>query len=214
MSVDDRLRAGFEANALDFLPEGEARLTQVRSRLRRRRTLQASAAAVAAAAAVAVVAAVGSDTPSTQRPDQIEQPTPTTGATTTEAVAAPGIPDSKWTRVLTRAQAESAGISEANIVEQMGADDRMPLTFQFQAGSYSIFVTNDEGIDELGDPGSVEYDAPGSLTITSESPGCPGCQEHLTWEIRGDRLILELAPDERMPRLDKFIVLGEWRRAD
>lgn len=214
MSVEDRLRAGFEANALDFLPTGEERLTQVHSRLRRRRALQASAAVVASAAAVAVVAALGSSNPSSQRPDYVDRPTSTASSTPTEAVDVPGIPDSSWTKVLTRAQAERAGLSEAKIVEHLGADDLMPLTFQFQADSYSILITNDEGVVEVGDPGSVEYVAPGRLVLTSDSPGCPGCQQQLTWQIRGDRLILGEAPGEQLPRLEALVVLGNWRESD
>ncbi len=214
MPVDDRLRAGLEANALDFLPQGEERLTQVRARLRRRRALQVSAATMAAAAVVAVGAALGTGDPSSQRQDPVEPPAPTTGPTLTESAGAAGIPDSTWTRVLTRAQAEDAGIPEADIVEQLGADDRMPLTFRFLGDSWSILVTNEQGIDEGGDSGTADYVAPGRVVLTSDSPGCPGCIQRLTWRIRGDRLVLDRAPGEQLPRLEEFILLGEWSRAD
>jgi len=157
---------------------------------------------------------LGGGNPSSREPEEVDRPTPTASGTTTEVAGISGIPDSSWTRVLTRAQAERAGISEANIVEHVGTDDRMPLTFQLLSDSYSLLVSNDEGVDELGDPGSVEYPAPRRLVLTSDSPGCPGCREELTWDIRGDRLTLRLAPGENMPRLDAFIWLGDWRRAD
>ena len=44
--------------------------------------------------------------------------------------------------------------------------------------------------------------------MTSEAPGCPGCEYGLTWEIRGNRLILGLAPGESLPRVDGFHMLG------
>ncbi len=214
MSVDDRLRAGFQANALDFLPEGEDRLAEVHVRLRRRRALQASGAALAVAAAIVVVAVIGNSAPSSLRPEEIERPTPTATESPTEAVEIAGIPDSTWTRVLTRTQAERAGIPEADIVEQLAADDRVPLTFQFLGGSWSILVTNDQGIDEGGDSGTAEYIAPGRVVLTSDSPGCPGCIQRLTWQIRGDTLTLDQAPGEHLPQLDAFIVLGDWGRAE
>ena len=105
MSVDDRLRAGLEANAVDFLPEGEARLAQVHTRLRRRRALQGSAAVASVAAAVAVIAVVSSSRPPADREEPVPQPTPTV---TTSAYDGPRIPDSSWSRVLTRADAERA----------------------------------------------------------------------------------------------------------
>ena len=211
MSVDDRLRAGLEANAVDFLPEGEARLAQVHTRLRRRRAFQGSAAVASVAAAVAVIAVVSSSRPAADREEPVPQPTPTV---TTSAYDGPRIPDSSWSRVLTRADAERAKLSEADIVRYLGADGRLPLTFQFETDAWSLLVTNDEGVAEVGDFGPLVYDAPGRLTMTSEAPGCPGCEYGLTWEIRGNRLILGLAPGESLPRADGFHMLGSWRRSD
>ena len=74
MSVEDRLRAGLEANARAFVPEGEARLVQVHTRLRRRRALQGSVAVASVAAAVALIAVVSSSRPPADR----EEPVPAT----------------------------------------------------------------------------------------------------------------------------------------
>lgn len=211
MSVDDRLRAGLEANARDFLPEGEARLGQVHTRVRRRRAFQGAAAIGSVAAAIAVIAVLASSPSPVDREEPVPQPTPTV---TTTAPSGPRIPDSSWTKTLTRAQAERAGLPEDFIAEQLGADDLLPLTFKFESDDWSILNTNDQGFTEVGDFGTLVYEAPGRLTTTSESPGCPGCQAKLTWEIRGNRLLLALAPGADMPPVDRFIVLDTWHRSE
>jgi hypothetical protein len=209
MSLDDRVRAGLEANAVDFLPEFEARLARVHARLRRRRALQASTVVASVAAAVAVVAIVGSPRLLTDREEPVPQPT-----VTTTAPSEPRIPDSSWSRTLTEADADRAGIPPGNpLLEEFGADKRLPLTFQFQDDAFSILVTNDQGFSEVGDFGSVRYDAPGRLTATSDSPGCPACEYRLIWEIRGDRLILGSVPGADLPRVERFVMLGVWRRS-
>ena len=63
------------------------------------------------------------------------QPTPTV---TTSAYDGPRIPDSTWSRVLTRADAERASFPEADIVRYLGADGRLPLTFQFETDAWSL----------------------------------------------------------------------------
>lgn len=209
MSLDDRVRAGLEANAVDFLPEGEARLARVHARLRRRRALQASAVVASVAAAVTVVAIVGSPRPAPDRDEPVPQPT-----VTTTASSAPRIPDSTWSRSLTEADADRAGIPSGNpLFEEFGADNRLPLTFQFQGDAFSILITNDQGFSEVGDFGTLRYDSPGRLTARSDSPGCPACEYRLTWEIRGDRLVLDSAPGADLPRVERFVMLGDWRRS-
>ena len=212
MSVDDRLRTGFEANALDFLPEGEARLARLHTRLRRRRALQGTAAVASVAAAVAVIAVVSSSRPPTDRQEPVPQPTQTV---TTTAPSGPRIPDSSWSRTLTPADADRAGIPKGHpVLRDFGADGRLPLTFQFQDDAFSILVTNDEGVAEGGDSGTLVYDAPGRLTLTSDAPGCPGCEYHLAWEIRGNRLVLDTAPGADLTREERFVMLGTWRRSE
>jgi hypothetical protein len=206
MSLDDRVRAGLEANAVDFLPEGEARLAQVHARLRRRRALEASAVVSSVAAVVALIAIV-SPRYVTDREEPVPQPT-----VTTTAPIEPRIPDSSWSRTLTEADADRAGIPPRNpLFAEFGADNRLPLTFQFQGDAFSILVTNDQGFSEVGDFGTVSYDSPGRLTARSDSPGCPACEYRLTWEIRGDRLVLDSAPGADLPRVERFVMLGDWR---
>jgi hypothetical protein len=215
MSLDDRLRAGLEANAVDFLPEGEARLAQVHVRLRRRRALQSWAAVGSVAAAVAItVAVLGTSRPSNDRPEPVPQPTQTPTSTQT-AYDGPRIPNSTWTKEVTRADARAAGISDQNpFIRDFGADGVLPLTLKYEADSYSVLVTNDQGSSEVGDFGTLVYDAPGRLTMTSGSPGCPGCEYPVTWEIRGDRLVLAAAPGASIPKVDGFVLLDTWLGSD
>jgi hypothetical protein len=210
MSVDERLRNGLEANALAFRPEGETRLADLHRRLRRRRVLLVTAGATAAAAAVALVVGLNSSWPSAREPDILEEPTTSSTAT---ADPGPRIPASTWTKVLTRVEAEAAGVPEAKIVEQVGDDDEAPLTLQFNADRWSISVTNDQGTVELGDYGTLTYAGPDRVTTTSDSPGCPGCQAELTWAIDDDQLVLDLATGARLGRLERLITLGTWIRS-
>ena len=161
------------------------------------------------AAAVAVIAVVSSPPPRRRPGGAAPQPTPT--VTPSGDGRAPGLQLEQGAHASRR---RARRISEADIVRYLGADGRLPLTFQFETDAWSLLVTNDEGVAEVGDFGPFVYDAPGRLTMTSEAPGCPGCEYGLTWEIRGNRLILGLAPGESMPREDGFHMLGSWRRSD
>ena len=88
------------------------------------------------------------------------------------------------------------------------------LTFQFESDAWSLLVTNDEGVAEVGDFGTLGVRRAGPAHHHQRVPGLPRLPVRLTWEIRGNRLILGLAPGESMPRVDGFIVLGTWRRSD
>ena len=211
MSVDDRLRAGFIANAADFIPEGEERLEQVHARLRRCRYLQTAAVVVSAAAAVAIIAALGGQWPSTQRQDPVGRPTSTATAT---GVEERGIPDSTWTKVVTREQAERIGVPEARIDHEFGADGLLSLTLDLTDGSYAVLNINDDGVVESGDSGTYEYDDRGRLVTTSNAPGCPRCVLTYRWHIDNDRLVLEETQKTEMHHMERVVMLGTWTRDD
>ena len=188
MSVDDRLRAGLEANAVDFLPEGEARLAQVHTRLRRRGAFQGSAVVASVAAAVAVIAVVeqlssgcgpgGARAPAHSHRDDLGVRTVRVSRTPAGAGCS-------------REPTPSAPASEADIVRYLGADARLPLTFQFETDAWSLLVTNDEGVAEVGDFGPFVYNAPGRLTMTSNGAGVPRVR------VRPDLADPRQSPDSR-----------------
>jgi hypothetical protein len=212
MSLDDRIRAGLEANAARFLPEGEVRLERVHARLRRRRALQSAAVAASLAAAFVIIMVVGSPRLPADREEPLPQPAPTV------PTPSPGVqvlPDSTWSRTLTRADADRAGIPKGRpILRDFGADGRLSLSIGFQGDAFSLQVLDDDGVAEVGDSGDVTYDAPGRLIATSDSTGCFGCEYLLTWEVRGDRLVLGSAPGADLSRVEAFVMLGAWRRSE
>jgi hypothetical protein len=142
---------------------------------------------------------------------------PTTAATTSASMDAgptgDGVPDSSWTKELTAAQGRDAGMSKLDLGYHFGSDGRFPLTLRFLDETWSITVTNDSGIDEVGDVGTIVYDDKGRLEMTSESEGCSGCVATLGWRITGDVLTLkpvELPTDDPLERL---IMSGTWERS-
>jgi len=149
-----------------------------------------------------------------QEPTQpASSPAVTEPGPTGAASDGPTIPNSSWSKELTATQGRRAGMQHADIRLQFGQDGRLPLTFQFLDGTWSIVVTNDSGVDEMGDLGTLEYDDRGRMLMTSNSEGCPGCVSTMAWTIRRDRLRLEsvgaLPGGDPMERL---IMGGTWTR--
>ena len=209
MPVEDRLRRGLEANARAFLPEGEKRLAVVRRRHRAR--TGALAAAVVTVVVVGMVTA-GSLLWGTDGRGS-PAPRPTQAATSPSAYTGPGIPDSGWRKVVTRAQLVRAGADSAYLAENIGRADRLPTTLSFIGEVYSQSVRHPGGWS-VGDAGTLEYDTEGHLVLTSTAPACRGCVISLTWRIRGDRLVLDGfrgTPDDPMARV---MLEGVWTRFD
>ena len=208
MSVEDRLRRGFEANARAFVPEGEKRLVEVRRRYRAR---TGALAAAVGAALVAVVAAGsllwGSEQPGTPEP----APSPTQVTTSANAYTGPRIPDSGWRKVVTRAQLVRAGAESAFLAENLGRADRLPITLSFVGKVYSQSGRYPGGW-AVGDAGTLDYDPDGRLVLTSTAPECRGCVAALRWRIHGNRLVLGGFRGTTDDPLAQVMLEGTWKR--
>jgi len=140
-------------------------------------------------------------------------PAVTKSAPTASAYDGPTLPDSSWSRELTAEQVRRAGMPNADIRLHFGPDGWLPLTLQFVDDTWSTSLTNDSGVDETGDVGTLEYDDRGRMWMTSNSEGCPGCVSTMAWTIRGDGLSLE--PAGALPGgdpLERLIMGGTWTR--
>lgn len=216
MPVDDRLRGGLEAAALEFVPEAERRLAAVHRRHRRR--MAGTAAGVAAAVALVVVAVGGTigSRDDSRAPDPAG--TPTTTSSTAPEWTGDVIPDSTWTRIASSAEARRLGLGRDAIVSALGTDGRIPLTLRIEDRSWSQSgVYSPGGPAEVGDFGTLEYDAQGRLVTTSDSPGCPGCRATVRWRITDDRLVLALVPgsaDGPVDPIARLMVEGTWQRVE
>ncbi len=137
-----------------------------------------------------------------------------TESTATEsAYGGPTVPNSSWSKELTATQGRRAGMARTDVRLHFGPDGLLPLTFQFLDGTWAISVTNDSGVVEPGDVGTLEYDDQGRMVMTSDSEGCPGCASTMAWTITGDTLSLE--PVGQLPGgepLERLIMGGTWTR--
>jgi hypothetical protein len=136
----------------------------------------------------------------------------TLSATTPTAEAVPiegRIPDGRYARTLTAADAEAAGLSSDLAKEFLGSDGELPVAFVFDGDRFQHLVTNDAGVEELGDLGTLSYDEEGRIVMTSESTGCPGCIGEFEWTIEADSLTLT---DDEMTQPDAFVVTGPYTR--
>lgn len=214
MSVDERLRAGLDANASGIVPGGEARLSAVRAR-HRRRLVAMGVAGVSAAAATAVLV-LDTLTGGTDRavPPEPAPPaeTATTSPTTPPASVAGLIPNSTWRKVVTTEQARDEEVSSVRIRRDIGDDGRLPLELRLMDGNWT--QTGDYGGAAwvIGDSGTVAYDERGRLVAASDQ--CATCSVlSITWRIDGSRLVItELSP--RGGSMVRAVWLGTWRRAD
>ena len=212
MSVEDRLRRGLEANAVAFLPEGEARLAVVHRR-HRARTGVLAACSVAAVVAVVVAATVAgallSGPDRSRSTEPVQQPSPVV----TPGNAYPGhrIPDSNWRKVVTRAELVAAGASQQFLADNLGDADRMATTLSFIGTVYSQSGRS-HGTWTVGDAGTISYDSQRRLLLTSTAPGCRGCLMRLDWNVDGNRLALtgfRGTPDDPIARV---MLEGTWTR--
>jgi hypothetical protein len=173
-----------------------------------------SAAAVTAlVAALALAGCSGGDDNAT--PSAAPE-APTTGTATSddpgpEASGAGRIPDGAYSKAATEADADAAGLSEELREESLGSDGQMPTTIEFDGDRWTIYVTNDAGIAEVGDLGALEYDGQGRLVTTSESTGCPGCVWVADWSLEGETLELELT-GEAVDPVEAFVINGVYSR--
>jgi hypothetical protein len=138
----------------------------------------------------------------------------TSSTTSQSAEAAPvegRIPDGRYARTLTATDAEAAGLSSDLAKEFLGSDGELPMAFEFDGDRWQHLVTNDAGVEEIGDLGTLDYDEEGRLVTTSQSTGCPGCVGTMEWTLQDDSLTLS---SDEMSGPDAFIVTGSFTRED
>ena len=124
---------------------------------------------------------------------------PTTSASPTTAAppeASEAIPDGTYSRVVIGEEAVAAGFDPEVVETVIGADGELPIVLKVAGDRWSLFVTNDSGIAELGDLGTASYDGDGRWVIVSESVGAPGVVEVLDWTMSDGMLSLAYAPVE------------------
>lgn len=162
-----------------------------------------------------ILAGCGSDDASSSAsvsPVPVESDAPATAQSTVAPAGTHAIVDGTYVRTVVRAEAIAAGFDAPMVDEMLGPDGEMPLTFKFQGDRWTIFVTDDTGVIEMGDGGTQGIDDDGQLVQTSESEGCPGCVIILDWAVDGDTLTLKCAPGDN-PECqdgDKVILEGAW----
>lgn len=125
------------------------------------------------------------------------------------AAAGDMIPDGRYVRVATAADAEAANLAAGQAQEFLGSDGELPLALEFEGLRMEHLVTNDAGVEEVGDLGTLDYPEDGRVVFTSESTGCPGCVATLEWSLEGDELTIE---PSGLPPVEAFILAGTYTR--
>lgn len=120
------------------------------------------------------------------------------------------IPDGRYEKTATTEDAKAAGMTEEQAEEFLGADGVVGLAFEIDGERWELLVTNDAGVEELGDLGTLEPDDKGRAVFTSESTGCPGCVSTVEWTLENGTLTL--TPLGLDP-VDAFHVGGDWTQA-
>lgn len=149
------------------------------------------------------------DTPSAEATVQDQTSAPASDGAATDDVAR--IPDGRYVRVVTTADAEGFDVSPEQVEEFLGRDGELPMALEFDGDNYKQYGTNDAGVEELGDLGTLAYPEDGKVVITSESSGCPGCVATITWSLDGQDYIQEsMDPTGE----EAFLFNGRWTRED
>lgn len=122
----------------------------------------------------------------------------------------PTIPDGRWTRDVTTAQARAQGFraSPEWLAANGLTDGRSRLYLDFRRASWTVIVEDDGGSPAVGDQGRVVYDALGRWVQAGSLA--------IEWSVDGDTLTTRnvvrvdgrpAEPDER------FVLEGVWTRA-
>lgn len=205
MSVDDRLRVGLRANASSLEPETERRLDDVHGRHRRRTSVVACLVAT-----VVLGVGVGLGWALGERGSVPRGVDPAQRSSSVEP-AHPVLPDSSWTKVVTRREAVRAGAGRSWLVDNFGDGERLPLVLSFVGGVYSQSGRYPGGW-AVGEAGMLSYDGD-RVVLTSTSPGCRGCRTTLVWRISGDVLSL-VDQGGGLDPVDRLMLAGTWTRRD
>lgn len=135
---------------------------------------------------------------------QTSTPAPDDGTT---AVDVARIPDGRYARTVTAADAEGVDLPPEQVEDFLGRDGELPMVLEFDGSNVKHYVTNDAGVEELGDLGTLDYPEDGQFVLTSESTGCPGCVYTHGWTLEGAQLTL--APPADDPEA-LFLFAGPW----
>ena len=219
MSIDERLRSGFAAQARTIQPDLDSRLAATLRRHRRRRAARWSAAALAlAAACTAIVLAV------VLGARRAEPALPAHGASSSAGspsatYAGPGIPAGTWVRTIKQtdlSRGPGADLPIAFLISNYLDDGAGTFSLKIVGDRWTIYVEDDSGGLEVGDWGQVRYDAQGRwLQALNNGAGDPARGLRIGWSISGDTLLLEgpVGVDGHTPNVgQKFVLSGQWRR--
>jgi TRAP-type C4-dicarboxylate transport system substrate-binding protein len=149
--------------------------------------------------------------PATSTPAASTTPPASTGApSTTAASPTDTIPDGRYERVITSADADRLGVDPAVAAEAFG--DEYHVVFEVDGDRYRQLGGANPDRLEVGDEGTSAYDDQGNWVTTSESAGCPGCTATIGWTFDGDTLVLSAPPDIDDP-IALMIIDGSFTRA-
>lgn len=123
-----------------------------------------------------------------------EATTPTSSAASA-AYSGATIPDGSYRHVLVAADVHRVGLPASAETRILGHDGHEPITLKIQGPHWTEFETVDNGDVTTGDLGVLRY-RPGHLVfMTSQSVGCPGCQQLWHWSYRRGAVSLRLVKD-------------------
>jgi hypothetical protein len=131
----------------------------------------------------------GNDTAPASAPDPTSEsvtaspPVEWTGAT---------IPDGRYRKTSTAADAERLGIPPRRAKDYLGDDGEMEVELVIKGDAYAQLTDDDDEVMVQGDGGTVGYDEDGRLVAISASSGCPGCTATVAWTVKRDQLTLEI----------------------
>jgi hypothetical protein len=104
------------------------------------------------------------------------------------------IPDGTYSRVATAAEGEALAIDPAQVSAWVGADGELLIELEFADGDWTMYVTNDAGIREVGTGGTYGYDLAGHVVMIEE---CCGWAVRAAVESRGRRALTDPRPARR-----------------
>ena len=118
------------------------------------------------------------------------------------------IPDGVYRRVATVAEGEAKGLDPQLVREMAGRDGQVPVAFEISGDSWKHLVTNDAGIEEVGDRGTSSYDEQGRWVLTNQFGSFP-----YLWSLRNG--VLTLRPDADRMRIEvpddvRFVTEGDF----
>jgi TRAP-type C4-dicarboxylate transport system substrate-binding protein len=135
------------------------------------------------------------------------------GATEASSYAGPVIPNGRYTKVTTRAEALERGLDPSIVDEMLGPDGEITVMFEIEDGRWTQYEIADTGTAQEGDLGTYSYDSDGQWVTVSESGGCRGCVGVFDWTLEDGVLRLAIVPADDAAITDdvRLITEGEFR---